>query len=165
MINLNIGSMSFSTNVLTFSVLVLLLSGCRVYDPPNPGPSVIYNCSDQAIYVYHSKNGKLELEPRLELFEKKKMEFMFKNTGCEYLFQSPNYRVNAYEEKEVQNPNLGLGRHPHDSLFFYFFSEKTMTRSSWEYIVNNQLYERRLSISIEEYNALHRVVTYTPPLK
>lgn len=147
-----------------FSIFIFLisLSGCPVYDPPNPGPSHIYNCSNEAIYVYHSRNGRLEMEPRLELFEKKKKEFMFEDTGCGHLLVSPDYRVNAYEEKEVPNPYLKPGAPYTDSLFFFFITEKAMKNLSWEDLVKKQLYEKKISISMEAYNDLHRAITYTP---
>lgn len=146
---------------LFFFISLVLLSGCPVYDPPNPGPAFIYNCSNEAIYVYHSQNGKLEMEPRLVLFEKKKSEFMFENTGCANLLKSPKYRINAYEEAEVTFP-FGKDSQHRDSVIYYFITEQTMKESSWEEIVNQQLYERRISLSSEAYFDLFRVVTYTP---
>ena len=144
-------------------LIPLLLSfGCPVYDPPNPPPSLVYNCSNEAIYVYHSKNGKLQLEPRLELFEQKKDDFMYKNTGCGTLLQSPNYRVDAYEEKEVIDQYLLSENLYEDSIVFFFITEKVMREFVWKKIVNQQMYEKRMSLDIKEYNDLHRVITYTP---
>ena len=141
---------------------MLLITISCVYDPPNPGATYIYNCSDKAIYVYYSKNGKLEIEPRLELFEPKKEEFMFENIGCAKLLQPPMYRVNAYEQKEMSNEYLEEWGHDEDTLVFFFITEKTMKESSWEDIVYKQLFEKKISLTIEEYHDLFKVVTYTP---
>jgi hypothetical protein len=152
-------------NFLNFSLLLFLLLfliGCPVYDPPNSGPSIFYNCSDEAIYVYHSKNGKLEIEPKLNLFEFKKEEFMFKNLSCDNLLKSPDYRINAYEEKEVNNITQYLRNISSDSLYFFFIKEKTMREFAWQDIVERQLFESYVSISMANYNDLHRVVTYIP---
>lgn len=141
-----------------FTLLSILLGAC-VYDPPNPGPSFIYNCSDEAIYVYHSLNGELDMNSPMMLFEEKKEEFMFKNIGCERLLKSPDYRINAYEEKEFPLKDNFLSM---DSIVFYFFTERTMKELTWEEIVEKQRYSKRISLSREEYLNLHRVVTYVP---
>lgn len=146
---------------LIFSALLITIS-C-VYDPPNSGPAYFYNCSDKAIYVYYSKSGKLEIEPRLELFEPKKEEFMFENIGCGKLLQPPMYRVNAYEQKEMSNEYLEeWGYYDDDSIIFFFIAEQVMKDSTWEDIVDKQLFEKRISLTIEQYHDLFKVVTYTP---
>jgi hypothetical protein len=58
--------------VSVFSVLSIALFAACVYDPPNPGPSYVYNCSDEAIYVYHKLDGQLDMKAPLVLFEEKK---------------------------------------------------------------------------------------------
>ncbi len=129
----------------------------------NTGSTYIYNCSDEAIYMYYSKNGKLEIEPRLELFEPKKEELMFENIGCGKLLQPPIYRINAYEQKEMSNEYLeDIGHYDNDSVVFFFIAEKTMKESPWEDIVYKQLFEKRISLTIEEYHDLFKVVTYIP---
>jgi hypothetical protein len=146
--------------LFSLNSLWLILTGCPIYDPPNPGPLTIYNCSDRAIYVYHSYNGKLEKEPRLELFEEKQEEFMFEKMGCEKLLKSPEYRVNAYEE-EIMPFVIGREEYNRDSVFFFFITEETMREFSWKKIVDEQLYARRISLALEDFNDLHRVVTFT----
>lgn len=149
--------------VSVFSVLSIALFAACVYDPPNPGPSYVYNCSDEAIYVYHKLDGKLDMKAPLVLFEEKKREFMFDDLGCESLFRSPSYRINAYEEKEFpQNFLLNDKNIVIDSLIFFFITEKTMKEMTWEEIVREQQYSKRIAISRQQYLYLHRVVTYVP---
>lgn len=150
--------------ILIVCIFLFSQFGC-VYDPPNPGPDMVYNCSDQAVYVYHSMEGNLELEPKLELFETKKKEFMFENTGCDNLLQAPIYRINAYEEKELPNPYLAMDYVDNDSLYsdslyFYFITEQTMKANPWDSIVKKGMYERHIRMSRREYFDLFRSVTY-----
>jgi hypothetical protein len=87
---------------------------------------------------------------------------MFENTSCDNLLRSPDYRVNAYEEKELKHISLYLRNTSLDSVHFFFIKEKTIKEFAWQDIVDRQLFESKSSLSMAAYNDLHRVVTYAP---
>lgn len=144
-------------------ILIASITFSCVYDPPNPGPVIIYNCSDKPIYWYFSKDGELTSEPRLVLFETIQNDRIKSSFGCTNVLKAPNYRIDAYTEtKYSDNLFTNINDPLPDSLIFYFFMEETMRKSSWEDIVKKKKYDRRLSVSKEVFLENFQTVIYTP---
>jgi hypothetical protein len=132
---------------------VLILCGCT-YDPPQQGIE-IHNYSDSAIYIYYSTTDYINKTPELHLFE---------NNGIKpYSKVSPAYRINAYSFGGIvfgSNRKAFIENIKDKRLRLFFIKEATMRIKTWDEIYKNQLYTKKIILSVKELDALGWQVTY-----
>ena len=136
-------------------VLIALIFFCScVYDPPRKSIEVI-NQTDSAIYIYYSLDDSIDLSRKLVLFES------ILNDGIETIY-SPDYRVNAHSIGGIGTTGReSLVNESNDRrLRLFFIKEKTMREKKWEDICDKHLYEKKMTLSVQELKSCNWVVKY-----
>jgi hypothetical protein len=135
--------------------IVLSLSifyGCPNYDPSQEMITV-HNYTDSAIYVCHSCSDTLPKEPALNLFELIDSNSLnIKGESMKGHIYSPDYRVNAYSYGSIGIPanESAIKQCCDKKIRLYFITEKTMREKTWKEIHKNQLYKKKITLTIDE---------------
>lgn len=151
---------------LLFSLSILLFFfGCICSDKMlNCNVFSVQNISDSAIYVYITCNDSLPRFPKLNLFDT-----ILENKSGEMkgTIISPDYRINAFSYYTNKDNHVGdilfernCQKCKGKTLKLFFIKENTMRTKGWEDIYKKQLYEKRISLSIEQILAFNLTVKY-----
>jgi hypothetical protein len=137
-------------------ILVLLSSffSC-VYEPSQKGISIL-NVSDSAIYVTYSFTDSFPSDRKLTLFQ---IEYF--NDSCHIV--SPNYRINAHSSGGIgiSGREELVNEAKDGKLRIFFIKEKTIRENSWEDISKKEIYEKKITLTIEELQKLNWTIRYS----
>jgi len=152
--------------ILPLLLTVFFLSSCA-FDPPSESILDIYNYTDDPIYVYYSVDERLQLKPKLELFVSDLSVRINKYGNRLDTICYPDYRIDAHSYIEFHDDGVhssGKFRPFPESNYinFFFIKETTMRENSWEDIVKNQLYVRKVKYTYEELEKLQYQILYKP---
>jgi len=135
---------------ILYLVLVIVLSGCPVYDPP-VGMIEVINNSNYAIYIQQSCFDRLPCDPELKYRNYTGIRI---NPEGDTLPDDgyPPYRISAHSSGSMyaggskKKPRIYCKNH---IMFFFIIKEETMKEYSWSKICQEQLYEQRIELREE----------------
>jgi len=144
----------------------MLLYACPVYDPPF-GTIRITNLSSETLYVYATCSEILPKSPALKLFFSLG-DSAFDETGNKITdtIYYPNYRIEADSFSMLgvwgtpEQPKLPCNKQEYINLFFIL--ESTMRNNAWLYIVENELYKKKIRVTKQQLDSLQWEVKYIP---
>jgi hypothetical protein len=154
-------NVSMELRFFTIVFLVLVVSGCPVYDPPT-GVLTIVNSSGSSWYVYDSC-GSLSNEKELAYHFSWNAE-AYDQYGNEMEFPKfPFYRVDPGDSSyfrgygNLKRPRIHCKE---GKLNLFFISEEDMRERTWAEIVEYQIYSHKYSLSQKELDSLNWVVDF-----
>ncbi len=142
--------------ILTFSILLFVLSGCPVYCPGPQFEISVQNHSDSAIYICQSCTDSIPLEPELKLFWVGKPGSMKDELGANMGYiSSPDYRIDAYKYNSVA---LGVNLSADEKTIcpgrskatFFIIKESVMRKYTWKEIVQMQMYQKKIHLTKQQ---------------
>lgn len=132
----------------------------------------VRNDSSEAIYVYFTcgNTDSLPYNPKLELFHFSSADMKDANgNSIEPRFSSPDYRINAYDvgvlKGGLQGRIMGVRKKmqvPCDDneITLFIITEATMRNNSWSEIHKDQLYVKKVLLTLEELEINNWLYTY-----
>lgn len=135
-------------------IIIMIFDGCLLIDP-KPKFIEVENCTDSVIYVYYSFKDSLEKSRSIELFKK------YRYAGVDK-YISPDYRINAFSFG-------GIGITGRESLLnestdkiirLFFIKEETIRNKTWDEICEQQIYIKKITLSVEELEKANWIVEY-----
>ena len=146
----------FGMKIIFSQFLVLIFYGCLflAMDPVRKGIDV-YNNTDYTLYVSYSISDSLGNGYPIVLFEEV-------NIDNKVSKRSPCYRLNPYSNGSIGIPGrITLLQSCDDNMLrLFFITESTMREYSWEEICENQMYEKRLTLTKKDLEKTDWVVIY-----
>lgn len=145
-----------------FLALYLALTACPVYDPAL-GTLSIHNYSDSAVYIYNTCGDSLKSEPNLELFLVDSTDRVDSQGKKMPQIYSPNYRINAYSYGKLYGFGSENDRKvpcSHKRLRLFFLKEKTIRQKTWQEIVSEKLYQKKMSFSESQLDSMNWEIKY-----
>jgi len=136
-------------------ILPFVLCGCPfAYDPPAKVIKV-KNHTDSAIYVYHSFTDSIEINRKLTLFE----VYYYNNSSH---VVTPNYRIDAYNSRGIGTTGREslVNESPDKKLRLFFIKEETLRKKTWEEICEKQLYAKKLTLTVTDFEKINWIVEY-----